>query len=120
MGIVIDRIEQTLKDIEKLKSRNQRPTVCHTQHEAVSERDFVRKFGTKVASVRYSGRADMVGLIVAGRESGIWITRDKNGQRWCRCIDVKNGQMHVTERKLMLRDRDSLTFLWRGLLNWIK
>lgn len=119
MGAYIDRIEQTLLDIAKLKARNAAPVVCHTQHEGVSERELVRKFGTKVAHVRYSNRQDMVGLIVAGKSSGIWITRDKDGQRWCRLLDIDNGQMSVTHRKLLLRDRDSLTFLWRGLLHWV-
>lgn len=116
----IDRIEQTLHDIRVLKSRNAKPP-HHEAKEPTSERDFVRKFGTKVRKVRWSNRGDMVGLLVLGETSGIWITRDaKTGLRYARLVTVEDYNMVVTDRKLLLRHSDSLTYLWRGLLNWIK
>lgn len=116
----IESIKETLRDIAKLKERNAKPE-HHESKEPVSEREFVRKFGTKVRKVRWSNRGDMVGLLVLGETSGIWITRDtKTGMRHARLINVEDYNMTVTDRKLLLRHSDSLTYLWRGLLNWIK
>ena len=116
----IESIRRTLSDIAKLKARNARPE-HHEPKEQVTEREFVRKFGTKVRKVRWSNRGDMVGLLVLGETSGIWITRDaKTGLRYARLINVEDYNMTVTDRKLLLRHSDSLTHLWRGLLNWIK
>lgn len=116
----IESIQRTLRDIAKLRARNAKPE-HHEPKESVTEREFVRKFGTKVRKVRWSGRGDMVGLLVLGETSGIWITRDaKTGMRYARLVSVENYNMTVTDRKLLLRHSDSLTYLWRGLLNWIK
>ena len=115
-----ESIRETLRDIAKLKARNAKPE-HHEPKEPVSEREFVRKFGSKVRKVRWSNRGDMVGLLVLGETSGIWITRDaKTGLRYVRLINVEDYNMTVTDRKLLLRHSDSLTYLWRGLLNWIK
>lgn len=116
----IESIKQTLHEIAILKSRNAKPE-HHEAKETITEREFVRKFGDKVAKVRWSGRGDMVGLIVVGRTCGIWVTRcHKTGKRVVRLVDVDGRAMTVTGRKLILRADDSLTYLWRGLLNWIK
>ena len=116
----IESIKETLRDIAKLKARNACPE-HHEPKEQVTEREFVRKFGTKVRKVRWSNRGDMVGLLVLGETSGIWITRDaKTGLRYARLVNVEDYNMTVTDRKLLLRHSDSLTYLWRGLLNWIK
>lgn len=116
----IESIKETLRDIAKLKERSAKPE-HHESKEPVTEREFVRKFGTKVRKVRWSNRGDMVGLLVLGETSGIWITRDaKTGLRYARLVNVENYNMAVTDRKLLLRHSDSLTYLWRGLLNWIK
>lgn len=116
----IESIQSTLRSIAKLKERNARPEHREPK-EQFTEREFVRKFGTKVCKVRWSNRGDMVGLLVLGKTSGIWITRDaKTGLRYARLINIEDYSMTVTDRKLLLRHSDSLTYLWRGLLNWIK
>lgn len=116
----IDEAIQTLRDIKKLMSRHAKPGVVNMNEEALTEQQFVRGFGTKVKAVRWSGRLDMVGLTVLGKNTGICITRGPDGKRRVRAIDVIDGKMHVTTRYLLLKDKDSLSNLQRGLLNWIQ
>ena len=116
----IDRIGQALHDIRVLKSRNAKPP-HHEPKEPISERDFVRKFGTKVKKVRWSGRGDMVGLLVVGNTSGFWITRNAtSGKRYVNIIDVLNNKLIPTERRFVLKNSDSLHYMWRGLLNFVR
>lgn len=116
----IDRIGQTLHDISILKSRNAKPP-HHESKEQITERDFVRKFGTKVKKIRWSGRGDMVGLLVVGNTSGFWITRNANtGKRYVTILDANNNQLIPTERRFVLKHHDSLHYMWRGLLNFVR
>ena len=116
----IDRIERALHDIRVLKSRNAKP-LHHEPKESISERDFVRKFGTKVKKVRWSGRGDMVGLLVVGNTSGFWITRNAaSGKRYVNIIDVLDNKLMPTERKFVLKSSASLHYMWRGLLNFVR
>lgn len=116
----IDRIERALHDIRILKSRNAKP-LHHEPKEPISERDFVRKFGTKVKKVRWSGRGDMVGLLVVGNTSGFWITRDsKTGLRHVHILDAQDNIITPTSRRFLLKNSDSLSHMQRGLLNFVR
>lgn len=116
-----DRCIQTLRDIERLVGRHRRAGVVNMDEEALSEEQFVRSFGTKVKKVRLSKRLDMVGLLVVGRFNGIWVTRGDDGKRRVRAVDVDaDGKIHVLNRVLVLNNKDSLSNLQRGLLNWVK
>jgi hypothetical protein len=89
--------------------------------ERMSEREFVRMFGDKIKKVRYSHRADYVGLIVLGRFQGFIITSDYSGERKLRLIDVdEQGKSRVTRRFLRVKQHDSISNLQRGLLKWVR
>jgi hypothetical protein len=89
--------------------------------ERMSERDFIRAFGDKVKKSRLSHRADFVGLVILGNSQGFMITSDDSGVRKLRLIDVdEKGNAHVTHRYLILKDKDSLSNLQRGLLKWVR
>lgn len=119
MGI-IDRRLQALRDIKLLQARHKRRGVEDMDEESMTEPQFVRAFGTKVKIVHLSHRLDMVGLMIAGRFNGILITRGGDKQRRVRAVDIIDGKMHVTQRFLVLKDKDSLSNLQRGLLNWVQ
>lgn len=87
--------------------------------EQLSQRAFVRAFGDKVKSVRYSDRADFVGLMVLGQYQGFWVTKDKEGRK-LRIVDVDGMHVHLTKRIIPLRRNDSLSNLQRGLLKWVR
>lgn len=116
----IERQLQTLRDIQKLQARHKREGIEHMDEESMSEIAFVRAFGTKVKLVRWSNRLDMVGLILAGRFNGIWITRGADHKRRVRAVDIVDGKLSVTHRFLLLKDKDSLSNLQKGLLNWVQ
>ena len=88
--------------------------------ERLNERDFVRKFGSKVKQVRYSGRIDFVGLIVCVANTGFWITKTDDGLRKCRLMDIIDGKIRVTPRYLPLKNNESMSNLWRGLLRYVQ
>lgn len=87
--------------------------------EIMSERALVRSFGDKVKSVRYSGRADLVGLQVIGTYCGFLITKDASGRK-LRVVEVTGLHYHVTKRYIRLRDNESVSNLQRGLLKWVR
>lgn len=91
--------------------------------EPLTEREFVRFFGTKVAHVRYSGRTDFVGLLVMGRNIGFTIATEivkEKERRILVLIDkTADGRLYVTNRKIPLRYADSASFLKIGLLNYV-
>lgn len=88
--------------------------------EELSERMFVRLFGDKVAHVRYSGRADFVGLMVYGRHIGFIVTRDAKLRRRLRIITIdEQNHVRLTPRYIVLTKQDSLSNLQRGLLRWV-
>lgn len=120
MGKYFDMLETAIRDYNKLRERNQRPDTKGMRREPITEQQFVRMFGTKVKSVRYSRRLDFVGLILYGENTGIWITSDTKGIRRCRLINIINGKMHVTNRYIELKHEDSLCNLQKGLLRWIQ
>lgn len=119
MGI-IDRKIQTLRDIQRLQARHKRASDVVVEEESMTETAFVRAFGTKVKIVHWSRRTDMVGLMLAGRFTGIWITRGADKQRRVRAVDIVDGKMRITSRFLVLKDKDSLSRLQRGLFNWVQ
>lgn len=90
--------------------------------ETLSEREFVRKFGSKVKRVRYSNRADFVGLMVLGDSIGFLVVRDKSGQRKLRIIERSevDHAVTLTNRYRPLKTEDSLSNLQRGLLAWVQ
>lgn len=116
----IQRQLDGLRDIGILLTRNKRPGIKHMDEESMTEQQFIRSFGTKVKGVRLSKRLDMVGLIILGQHVGIWITRGADNKRRVRAVDVVDGKMRVTPRFLILKDKDSLSNLQRGLLNWVQ
>jgi hypothetical protein len=81
-----------------------KPDSWDKSREPMSEREFVRKFGSKVQHVRYSNKADFVGLIVYGKWQGFMVVRDDRGNRKIRLIDVDyderniHGSVRVTRR----------------------
>lgn len=93
--------------------------------ETMSEREFVRKFGSKVVHARYSGKPDFVGLCIYGRFTGFMVVRDSQGNRKVRLLDVLadkrniHGRVHVTPRYLRVKSHESLSLLQRGLLRYV-
>lgn len=121
MGGYFDLLLQVKKDAIKLATRNKRPGTCNVAEEPMSERDFVRAFGTKVKSVRYSNRQDFVGLMICGANTGFWVVMDKETKlRKCRIITIMKGRVVVTNRELKLKADDSMSNLQRGLLRWVQ
>ena len=117
-------LRNLFNDLQKLEARSKK---LHAERpdfklaEAVSERQFVRMFGTKVRKVRYSNRPDFVGLMVVGDNIGFLIVKDAKGNRKARLVNVENdNRVVLTNRYLGLRHNDSLTNLWRGLLNYVQ
>lgn len=87
--------------------------------ETMSQRAFVRSFGDKVKKVRYSDRADFVGMVLLGKQIGFMVV-EIDGVRKLRLIDVDGVKIHITNRFLPLKDSDSLSNLQRGLLKWVR
>lgn len=117
-------LRNLIHDLQKLEERSRKLHADRPDFktkEAVSERDFVRMFGTKVRKVRYSGRADFVGLMVLGHSIGFLIVKDAKNRRKARLVNVDdNNRVILTNRYIGLRHNDSLTNLWRGLLNYVQ
>lgn len=111
---------KALLDYKRLLTRNKRDGVVDVDKEPMTEAQFVRGFGTKVRQVRWSRRIDMVGLILLGKNTGIWITRGPNNLRRVRVLNVADGKMQATQRFLELKSGDSLSNLQPGLLNWVQ
>ena len=90
--------------------------------ETMSERMFVRAFGSKAKRVRYSNRADFVGLMIMGTNIGFIVMREKNGKRKLRVLerDPVSDRLIITNQYRELKSEDSLTNLQRGLLNWVQ
>lgn len=126
--------ESDIKDLIKLFHRadkaNKENTSRHVQkkpvdsqptRERMSEREFVRAFGTKPVKVRFSNRADFVGLTLLGKQQGFTITNDQHGGRKIRLIDIdEQGVSHVTHRFLPVRSNESVSNLQKGLLKWVR
>ena len=119
MGAYMDRKVEAVEDYWKLRVRNTRPSTEGISHEPMTERQFVRSFGTKVAKSRLSGRPDFVGLLVLGRNTGFWITRNGD-ERLCRLVDITDGKLTVTKRFIRCKHFDSLSNLQRGLLRYVQ
>lgn len=120
MGAYVDRQIRALRDVQNLLSRHRHAQIVDMREEASSEIAFVRFFGAKVKQVRWSHRLDLVGLMLLGYHNGIEIVRGPDGKRRVRAVDVSNGTVKALNRELVLKDRDSLVHLRRGLLNWVK
>lgn len=120
MAGYIQRQLGSLHELSILLNRNKRRVPDIVDEESMTEQQFVRSFGTKVKSVRWSKRKDMVGLVVLGLHVGIWITRGTDNLRRVRAVNVVDGKMQITKRFLLLSDRDSLSNLQKGLLNWVQ
>lgn len=90
--------------------------------ETMSERMFVRAFGTKAKRVRYSNRADFVGLMIMGTDIGFMVVKDVDGRRKLRVLERNpvDDKLILTNRYRVLKSQDSLTNLQRGLLNWVQ
>lgn len=116
---VIERGEEAKRSNSSLKAHH--ADRVQSGRESMSEREFVRSFGDKVKKVRWSQRADFVGLTILGRFQGITITLDdKSGERKVRLVDVDNGMTHVTKRYLRVKSHDSISNLQRGLLKYVR
>lgn len=111
---------EALKSVARALHKNTHHQIEGLEAEELNEHQFVRKFGDKVKRVHYSKRVDMVGLLILGKTSGIWITKGDDGFRRVRVVETdKNGVMHVTRRYVQLKDGDSLTNMQPGLLRWV-
>lgn len=124
----MSEIRDTLKVFARAREAKRHSKLVHNDRaknsgeknrERMSEREFVRAFGTKVAKVRYSNRADFVGLTVLGREQGFLIAQHGDTRR-IRLIDIENGVAKVTHRYLEVKANDSISNLQRGLLKWVR
>lgn len=120
MGAYVDRQLRALHDVQNLLARRRRAAIVDMNEEAQSEVSFVRFFGTKVKKIRWSHRLDLVGLMLLGNYNGIEIIRGADGLRRVRAVDVSGDKIIVLNRELVLKERDSLVHLRRGLLNWVK
>lgn len=88
---------------------------------SATEKAFVRRFGTKALVVGYSGRDDLVGLRIVGKNSGFEIERNtKTGSRYLRILEVIGTQVWRTPRKLPLRFKTSEHDLVPGLRSWVR
>lgn len=97
------------------KRREERARKMNVPHESMNEREFIRSFGSKAKSVRYSGRPDFVGLVVRGDRLGFMVVKHGDHRR-VRFIMFENGKWVVTKRYIPLRNDDSLSDMQRGLL----
>lgn len=120
MAMLRNLIGDLRKLDERTKSRHaDRPDF--KVREDISERQFVRMFGTKVRKVRYSNRPDFVGLMILGDNIGFLIVKNEKGHRKARLINIEtDNRLTLTHRYIGLRHNDSLTHLWRGLLNYVQ
>lgn len=115
------RVRDMRNFIERLESYENRPKKPDVkQREELTEREFVRRMGPSVRSYRLSNRADYVGLVVCGSNTGFIITRDdKTGERKLRLIDVLGDKKHVTHRYILLKNKDSASLLVAGLRPYV-
>ena len=123
-------MQQSIKVIERGEEARKSNSSCLRFHsdrvyvagrEEMSEREFVRSFGDKVKKVRWSQRADFVGLTILGRFQGITITLDeKSGERKVRLVDIDGDVYHVTKRYLRVKSHNSISNLQRGLLRYVR
>ena len=111
---------KALIDVRTVTTRRRRAAEVPLAEEPSTERDFVRRFGAKVASLRLSGRKDFVGLMVLGKCKGFWVTADTKGNRYLRKLGISNGHINVTSTVIKLRNEDSVTNLQPGLLKWVQ
>lgn len=88
--------------------------------ETMTEKEFVRFFGTKARYVRRSNRADFVGLMILGDKGGFMIREDQQGNRQLRRIAIVNGKRHVFDNSIPLKSHDSASNMARGLLNYVQ
>lgn len=114
----LDKAASLVHDLVTLQERNEakhrdRPDWKHA--EPLNEREFVREFGSKVKHVRYSGRADFVGLMVRGDRLGFMVVQAKAGRR-IRFLMKEDGRWHVTKRYINVNHDDSVSAMQRGLL----
>lgn len=116
---VIERGEEAKRSNSSLKARHVDRVQSGTR-ESMSEREFVRSFGDKVKKVRWSQRADFVGLTILGRFQGFTVTSDDSGVRKVRLIDIDGTLVHVTKRYIRVKSHDSISNLQRGLLKYVR
>lgn len=86
--------------------------------EPMTQREFVRHFGSKVKKVRYTDARDFVGLMVVGTRMGFTIVRHKDHRR-IRIVVMEDGRWAPTKVYIPLRDKDSASYMWRGLLRYV-
>lgn len=111
---------KVLADIQRLTSRHKRAASDERVIEPITEVLFVRRFGAKVANVRFSRRSDFVGLLVLGKHSGFCVTADSNNVRVLNKCTVSLDGVKVTSTSIVLRSDDSVTNLQPGLLKWVQ
>lgn len=113
------RLAATMQDILNLRARRdarKQQAIDAKNGEPETEREFVRHFGSKVRAVRYSGRADYVGLTVRGDRLGFMVVRTTKGDRRVRFIVKEDGHWQVAKKYIPVHHKDSIAHMWRGLL----
>ncbi len=84
------------------------------------EKAITRRFGSKVLTVTYSGRDDLVGYKLVGTKTGFIVEAGKF-TRFIRLLDRDAfGNVWRTKRTLRLRYRDSLHDLVPGLWSYVR
>lgn len=120
----IKRLQSLIHDLTVLHDRREarhaaRATPANT--ETMSEKMFIRAFGSKVWRVRYSNRPDYVGLMILGRSVGFIVRRTSDNKRELRLINVKeHGRLEFTNRRYLLKKPDSLSNMQPGLLRFVE
>lgn len=106
---------QRLHDYE---NRPKRPII--KDREAMTEREFIRFFGTKVVYSRLSRRADFVGLLIRGHNSGFYIVMGDDGKRRLVPVMIVDGTAIPAKNPIVLQHKDSASNMARGLLNFVQ
>lgn len=107
---------QTLLTLQERAEARKHRAVEAKDGEPISEQQFVRGFGSKVRNVRFSGRADYVGLTIRGDRLGFMVVRTSKGERRIRFIVKEDGGWHVAKKYIPVHHNDSIAAMQKGLL----
>lgn len=127
---ILQRMANNIKVLERAAQvqahHGQRENVNDASREPMSERQFINAFGSKVVFFRLSNRADFVGCIVCGKNTGLMVHRTDKGERRIRFLTVEpckeqiHGRMTVTTRYLRVRENDSISNMLPALRKYVQ
>lgn len=123
---VLGRMANNIKILQRHEAaiNAQREAHAAAVKEPMTEREFVRGFGTKAVFYRLSNRTDYVGLIVCGMNSGIIVVQHGDIRR-IRIIDVEacpdqiHGRRKVTNRYFPVNHDDSVCNMLPALRKYV-